>query len=63
MRTTLEIPDNLMKEAQRVSQAKTKTMVVVLGLQELINRSRLRQLSALEGKLRLEVDVRKSRKR
>ena len=63
MRTTLEIPDNLMKEARRVSQAKTKTMVVVLGLQELINRDKLRQLSALEGKIHLEVDLRKSRKR
>lgn len=44
MRTTIEIPDALMQEALRASQAKTKTMVIVLGLQELINRHKLDQL-------------------
>ena len=63
MRTTVDIPDGLMKDALEVSHVKTKTMVIVLGLQELINRHKLRQLSALGGKLRLNVDLRKSRKR
>ena len=63
MRTTIDIPERLLADALRVSQAKTKTMVIVLGLQELINRHKLRQLSALEGKVHLEVDLRKSRKR
>ncbi len=63
MRTTIDIPDELMKDALRVSQAKTKTMVIVLGLQELINRHKLRELGAMEGKLHLDVDLRKSRKR
>ncbi len=63
MRTTVEVPDDLLKDALRVTRVKTKTMVITLGLQELINRHKLRQLSALEGKLRLQVDFRKSRKR
>ena len=63
MRTTVEIPDALMHEARKVSQAKTKTMVIVLGLKELINRHKLEQLRTLRGQVELTTDVRKSRKR
>ena len=63
MRTTLDLPEELLHQAMRVSQAKTKTMVVVSGLQELTHRNRLERLRALRGRLELAVDVRKSRKR
>ena len=63
MRTTVDIPEEIMKEALRTSQAKTKTMVIVLGLKELINRHKLDQLRALRGKVKLMVDLSKSRKR
>ena len=63
MRTTVELPDQLMKDALHVSQAKTKTMAIVLGLQELINRHKLEQLRALRGRVTLTTDVRKARKR
>jgi Arc/MetJ family transcription regulator len=63
MRTTIDIPQDLLAEAQRASQAKTKTMVVVLGLRELINRHKLEQLRALRGQMELTTDVRRSRRR
>ncbi|MBI4598377.1 MAG: type II toxin-antitoxin system VapB family antitoxin [Candidatus Omnitrophica bacterium] len=63
MRTTIEVPDQLMQEALTVSKAKTKTMVIVLGLQELIHRHKLEELRALRGGVALTVDVRASRKR
>lgn len=63
MRTTIEIPDQLMRKAQQVCQAKTKTMAIVLGLQELVNRHKLEQLRALRGRVPLTIDVRSSRKR
>ena len=63
MRTTVEIPDELMDRALRVSQAKTKTMVIVLGLQELIHRHQLAQLRALRGRIELTTNVRLARKR
>ena len=63
MRTTVEIPDELMAHAMKVSQVKTKTMVIVLGLQELINRHRLEQLRTLQGRVELTTDWRKARKR
>ena len=63
MRTTIEIPDTLMHEALRTSKAKTKTMVIVLGLQELIHRHRLEQLRTLRGRVPLTIDVHKARRR
>ena len=63
MRTTVDIPEALMRDALQVSQAKTKTMAIILGLQELINRHKLEQLRALRGRVELTTDVRASRKR
>jgi hypothetical protein len=63
MRTTIEIPDALMHKALQTSKAKTKTMVIVMGLQELIHRHQVQQLRALRGRIHLTVDVDKSRDR
>lgn len=63
MRTTIELPDELVEQAMRVAHVKTKTMAIALGLQELINKSRLESLRALRGRVDLTVDLHKSRRR
>lgn len=63
MRTTVELPDELVAEAMRVSHVKTKTTAITLGLQELINKYRLDALRLLRGKVDLTMDLRKSRQR
>ncbi len=63
MRTTIDISEELLSEAMRVSHVKTKTMAIVLGLQELVNKARWERLRALRGKLDLVVDIRRSRRR
>jgi len=40
MRTTLEIPDTLIKEAMIATQIKTKNKVVKLALEELIKKQK-----------------------
>lgn len=57
MRTTLDLPDDLLNEAMRLSKAKTKTSAIVLSLQELINRRKIEQLRKLKGKLDLDIDL------
>ena len=52
-----------MEEALRASRVKAKTMVLVLGLKELIHRHKLEQLKNLGGRIHLNVDVAASRKR
>ena len=39
MKTTLDLPDELMKEAMQLTDIKTKTEVIKLALQELIKKS------------------------
>jgi hypothetical protein len=63
MRTTLDIPDELLEEARRVVRARTKREVVLAGLQELIKKAHREELRQLAGKLDLRVDLARSRKR
>ena len=51
MRTTLDLPDNFVEEAQKLLGFKSKTDTVVLSLTELIRRRRIDELKALMGKI------------
>ena len=50
MRTTLDIDEQLLKEAMARSKVRTKTEAVERGLQELIHAERRRRLWSLRGK-------------
>jgi len=63
MRTTLDIPEPLIEEARQTLGFKSKTDTVVLALKELIRRRRIEELKALMGKVRLDIDIGKSRRR
>lgn len=63
MRTTVDLPEELLEEAMRIAHTKTKRMAITLGLKELIHRKRLDDLLSLRGKIDLDLDVRKSRRR
>lgn len=49
MRTTLNLDDDLMREAQRLTGLKEKTAVVRAGLEALIARESAKRLAALGG--------------
>ena len=49
MRTTLNLDDHLVEEAQRLSGLKGKTAVIHAGLIALIERESARRLAALGG--------------
>jgi Arc/MetJ family transcription regulator len=63
MRTTLDIPEDLIEEARLALGFKSKTDTVVLALKELIRRRRLDELKDLMGKVNLEIDLASSRRR
>jgi Arc/MetJ family transcription regulator len=63
MRTTLDLPEALVEEARRALGFKSKTDTVVLALRELVRRRRLDDLKALMGRVRLDVDLPRSRRR
>jgi len=63
MRTTLNVPDGLIEEAQRILGFKSKTDTVVLSLREVIRRKRIDELKELMGSITLDVDTARSRRR
>ena len=63
MRTTLDLPPELLDEARRLLGFKSKTDTVVLSLRELIRRKRIDELRELLGSVTLDVDVARSRRR
>jgi Arc/MetJ family transcription regulator len=63
MRTTLDLPEDLMAEARHLLQFKSKTDTVVAALRELVRRHRIDELKALAGKVELELDLPASRRR
>lgn len=63
MRTTLDIPEDLLEEARSVLGFKSKTDTVVLSLRELIRRRRIDELKDLLGKVELDLDIPSSRRR
>jgi Arc/MetJ family transcription regulator len=63
MRTTLDIPEELIEEARRLLGFKSKTDTIVVSLRELIRRRRIEELKALLGQIELDVDIPASRRR
>jgi hypothetical protein len=63
MRTTLDIPEELIEEARRLLGFKSKTDTIVVSLRELIRRRRIEELKALLGQIELDIDIPASRRR
>ncbi|MBU1195191.1 MAG: type II toxin-antitoxin system VapB family antitoxin [Proteobacteria bacterium] len=57
MRTTLDLPDNLVDEAMKATRIKTKTKVIITALEQLIRKSQLSELKKFKGKLNLDIDL------
>jgi Arc/MetJ family transcription regulator len=63
MRTTIDVPEDLMEEARRILGFKSKTDTVIVSLREMIRRKRIEELKSLMGAFELEIDLPKSRRR
>jgi Arc/MetJ family transcription regulator len=63
MRTTLDIPEELIEEARRILGFQSKTDTVIVSLREFIRRKRIEELKELQGAVDLHIDLPKSRRR
>jgi hypothetical protein len=63
MKTTLDLPAELLDAARRSCNARTNAEAVIAGLTELVRKSKREELRRLAGQVDLEVDLRRSRKR
>jgi metal-responsive CopG/Arc/MetJ family transcriptional regulator len=56
MRATLNIPDELIDEVQRLSGQKTKTQAIVTVMEDYVRRRKMEDLLALRGKISIDYD-------
>jgi len=57
MRTTLDLPENLLAEAMKVTHIKTKTQVIISALEDLITKAKISKLKEFKGKVDLDIDM------
>ena len=63
MRTTLDLPENLLNEAMKVTHTGTKTAVIIKALEEMVRKSKISELKKYKGKFELDVDINELRDR
>jgi len=57
MRTTLDLPEALLREAMQTTRIQTKTKGIIAALEEFIRMSKLSELKSLKGKVDLDIDL------
>jgi Arc/MetJ family transcription regulator len=57
MRTTLDLPEELLSEAMKATQIKTKTKVIIAALEDLVRKSKISELKEFKGKIDLSIDL------
>jgi len=62
MRATLNIPDDLLKEVQKITGEKSKTKAITVAMQEYIRQKKIKELMALSGKIDIDYDWEKEEK-
>lgn len=63
MRTTLDLPEDLLDEAMKITRTDTKTGVIVLALKELVRKAKISDLKKYKGKIDLDIDLDEIRNR
>ncbi|MDP3298455.1 MAG: type II toxin-antitoxin system VapB family antitoxin [Thermodesulfovibrionia bacterium] len=59
MRATLNIPDNLLSDVQKITGEKSKTNAIIVAMKEFIRQKKIKELIALRGKIQINYDWKK----
>ncbi len=59
MRATLNIPDDLLSEVQKVTGEKSRTKAIIIAVQDFIKQKKIKELIALRGKIKIDYDWQK----
>lgn len=57
MKTTLNLPDELINEAMQTLNMKTKSEVVIYALRDLLRRKKVASLRNYKGQVDLDIDL------
>ncbi len=53
MKTTLNLPEELLLDAMKATNIKTKTKVIIIALEDLIRKNKISELKNFKGKVAL----------
>ena len=56
MRATLNIPDDLLSEVQKITGEKSKTKAITIAMKEYVRQKKIKELIALRGKIQIDYD-------
>ena len=59
MRATLNIPDEILSEVQKIAGEKSKTKAIITAMREFIKQKKIGDLIALRGKIKVDYDWQK----
>ena len=57
MRTTIDIPEDLINEAMKVTNAPTKTKLIKIALYNIIQKNKIKSIKNYKGKIDLDLDL------
>ena len=63
MRTTVDLPEDLVRDAMEITKLKTKTAVLKTALMNLIQKEKISGIKNFQGKVDLSIDLETLRKR
>ncbi|RLF65626.1 MAG: type II toxin-antitoxin system VapB family antitoxin [Thermoplasmata archaeon] len=63
MRTTLDLPAQLISEAMKLSHQKTKTALIISALEDFVRKARISGIKKYKGKVNLDIDLNELRQR
>ena len=63
MRTTLDLPEKLLKDAMKAINAKSKTQTIVKALENILKQERRKRIIGFHGKVDLDIDLNALRNR
>ena len=55
MRTTLDLPQDLLDEAMKLTRIQPKTKVIITALEELVRKARLAGIKTYKGKVDMDI--------
>lgn len=56
MRTTLDIPDDLLSNLKKVTGEKSKRKAICIAIEEYIRKKKIEKLISLSGKIKIDYD-------
>jgi Arc/MetJ family transcription regulator len=63
MRTTLDLPQDLIQQALQITHCKNKTALIIKALEDTVRKYRIQKLKAYNGKINLDIDLKTLRNR